>query len=635
MKRFISYALIGFTLFTIGCNTTYRQANKHYRNFQYNDAAIKYKEYLKDHTKPLAIKRIAKSYYEMHDWPNSEYYYAKVVAMPRVAPKHKFNYATALKANGWCSEAKYWYIEYLKHNPDDKVAQGLMASCDSMLHFHEGEHRIEVMPLSVNQGNANFAMARYEKGYVFSSERALDSNVKIDPWDGHPYLELLYADVLPNGDLANARPFNKNLSIDYHDGPATFNATYDKIYFSRSNYLNDRLHKSLTNVNHIQLYTASKNDKGEWVDIQQLPFNSHQYSTGHPTLSADGKTLYFVSDRPGAYGKTDIFSSDFVDGKWTKPKNLGTMINTEGYEMFPYFYKAPNGKEYLYYSTDGLSGMGGLDIYYSQKLDDGSWSVPTHIHAPINSAKDDFAIIINDDQESGYFSSSRGTDGTEDKLFLYKKYYPQFFVEGRVYNKANKKPVSLARIDMTNTTRGIQNILSTDENGYFWSKLDSSSVYEFIASKEKYKSGSTSARTVGLIKSDTLEVVIYLTPYEIPEFVNIYYDFDKWNIRADAAETLDELAETLKQYPYIYLDLSSHADARGSDEYNMKLSEKRARSVIDYLIGKGIDKERLAPGWYGERQPLNECVDDIICTPPKHQQNRRTQFKVRILETDN
>jgi outer membrane protein OmpA-like peptidoglycan-associated protein len=377
--------------------------------------------------------------------------------------------------------------------------------------------------------------------------------------------------------------------------------------------------------NNLKIFKATLVN-GTWQNLEELPFNSDDYSVGHPALTPCCHTLYFVSDMPGGYGGTDIYRTDFVDGEWTEPVNLGPEVNTAGNEMFPYY--AEDGA--LYFSSDAHNSMGGLDVFITYDNGD-RWATPENLNYPINSFKDDFGFIINQEERTGFVSSSRAE---EDKIYAFKNVDPTFNLIGFAHIINTDTPVAGVTAELTNSETGSVVTATSDEKGHFKVPLDAESAYTILCKKKGVFARSDKLSTKGLKYSQdfyadfAVEEIVIDKPIVLE---NIYYDFDKWDIRPDAAIELNKLVKLLQDNPTIHIEMGSHTDVRGSDTYNEVLSGKRAHAAVEYLISKGIDQERLTWKGYGESVLVNECSDGVECSEEKHQENRRTEFKVKKL----
>ncbi|MFC7526999.1 OmpA family protein, partial [Parapedobacter sp. GCM10030251] len=354
---------------------------------------------------------------------------------------------------------------------------------------------------------------------------------------------------------------------------------------------------------------------------------------GHAALSGDGSILYFVSDMPGGRGGTDIwYSQRRADGSWGAPVNAGAVINSAGDELFPNI--GPDGT--LYYSSDGFAGMGGLDVFEATGSGQ-QWSGPRNLRYPVNSPGDDFAYITTyegDEGIAGYLSSNRrGGKGSDDIYsFTFEKPRIVIILQGTASDKNTKDRLADVSVTLYDGSREIVARKRTDGSGTFEFVLEGDRQYTVLGQKEKYHGDSARVSTAGITKSDTLEVALLLEPiFEVGrtfELENIYYDFDKHNIRPDAAAVLDELVRTLRDNPTLRIELSSHTDSRGSDAYNMALSQRRAQSAVDYLVSRGIARERMVAQGYGETRLVNGCGNGVPCSREQHQANRRTEVTV-------
>jgi outer membrane protein OmpA-like peptidoglycan-associated protein len=374
--------------------------------------------------------------------------------------------------------------------------------------------------------------------------------------------------------------------------------------------------------NNLKIFKATLIN-GEWKNLEEFPYNSDDYSCGHPTLSEDGKTLFFVSDMPGSMGGTDLYKSQLDNGQWTNPVNLGYTVNTAGNEMFPYIHH--DGA--LYFSSDAHNSLGGLDVFitYNNGL---RWAQPENLNYPLNSSKDDFGFSLSSDDSSGFVTSSRAS---ADKIYSFEKFPPTFNLFGSAKDKFSNMPVKDVLVEITDAKTGEVIKMVSNENGKFELILRPESEYRLYCTKLGCFSRTDKISTKGLKYSQDFYADFLVEPIIINKPIvleNIYYDFDKWNIREDAAKELDKLVKILNDNPKIDIEMGSHTDVRGNDQYNQILSDKRAKAAVDYLISQGIDSNRLSYKGYGEKVLVNACVNDVYCSEEDHQKNRRTEFKV-------
>ncbi len=432
----------------------------------------------------------------------------------------------------------------------------------------------------------------------------------------------------------------ESLNSEFEDGSPNFSSDFQTVYITRC-----KMGKSQQLA--CQIYYAKKSGT-EWSETLSLDLVGDSITSAHPAISPDGQLLFFVSDMPGGIGENDIWIVSMENGKWGTPKNLGEEINTPGNEMFPYVH--PDGT--LYFSSDSRVGLGGLDIFKAKKDEIGNWVVE-NLKSPINSSEDDFGIVFEAEVERGFFSTSRKGKGN-DEIFSFVLPPLEFAVNGIVRDDRTNNLLSGAKVTTVGSD-GITIESTTGEDGAFRFMLKPSTDYVFIAGKDGYLRGKERESTKGLEQSKEFEVTIYLSSTErVIELPNIFYDFAKWDLRPESMVSLDNLVETLNDNPNITIELMSHTDSRGAPADNEELSQKRAQSVVDYLISKGIAADRLQAKGYGESQP--KIVDEKILVDYKflklgdvltesyinqlpadqqeqaHQINRRTEF--RVLSTD-
>lgn len=431
-----------------------------------------------------------------------------------------------------------------------------------------------------------------------------------------------------------------SLNSEFEDGAPNFSSDFSTVYFTRC-----MMGKSQQLA--CQIYYAGKSG-GEWSDAQALNLVGDSITSAHPAISPDGQTLYFVSDMPGGIGENDIWMVSMENNSWGSPRNMGEEINTPGNELFPFVHHDGT----LYFSSDSRVGLGGLDIYKAKRDETGTWIVE-NLKTPINSTEDDFAIVFESEVERGFFSSGRKGRGNDD---IYSFVLPplEFSVKGVVRDDRTNNLLSGAKVTAVGSD-GITIESTTADDGAFRFMLKPSTDYVFIAGKDGYLRGKARESTKGLEQSRDFDVTVYLSSTErVIELPNIFYDFAKWDLRPESMVSLDNLVETLNDNPNVTIELMSHTDSRGAPADNEELSQKRAQSVVEYLISKGIAQDRLQAKGYGESQP--KVVDDKILEEyaflktgdtltesyinqlpgdqqeQAHQINRRTEF--RVLSTD-
>ncbi len=500
-----------------------------------------------------------------------------------------------------------------------------------------GKHSIRL--LDVNTKYSDFGVNFFGPNkVVFASPTEKVAIIRRN-WDGNdqPYLDLFIGDIDSTGQIINKRSLLGDVNRKQHEASVTFTKDLKTVYFTANNYnAKDKSIKSSKGFDNIQLYKAAVNAEGEWTNVEKLPFNDNEFQTGLPTLSNDETKLYFVSDRPGTLGKTDIFVVDInKDGTYSEPKNLGPKINTEEREMFPHI----DEDNILYFSSNGHEGYGNLDIFAS-KIYDNSESTPINLGEPLNSPKDDFAYILRDEHE-GYVSSNRKEGKGDDDIYSFKVDEKLFIeclqtVKGIVRNIETQELLPGALVAILDSEGKQLQITAADEiDASYTFDVPCDSKYTIVGTNDGFLRKEQEVSTVNDIDAPAIEQNLELEPEfktvgdEVLVNINvIYFDFDKWNIRPDAAEELDKVIEVMNKYPQMKIHATSHTDSRGRKSYNQKLSERRAKSTIDYLISKGIDAGRLTSEGLGETKLVNKCSDGVRCSVANHQLNRRTEFKV-------
>ncbi|MCV6630751.1 MAG: OmpA family protein, partial [Flavobacteriaceae bacterium] len=390
---------------------------------------------------------------------------------------------------------------------------------------------------------------------------------KIYKWDGNPFLDLFIADMGDrNGHLSAPKKLSDNINTEYHEADITFTKDLKTMYFTRNNH-KKKERRGNDGINHLMLLKSTLKN-GEWTKPKILPFVTDEYSFGHPALSDDDKKLYFVSNMPGSLGETDLFVVDInEDGSYSAPKNLGETVNTAKKEMFPYVIG-----DKMYFASDGLLGLGGLDLFVTTLTADG-YSEPKNLARPFNSNMDDFALILKPADSTGYFSSNRvGGRGNDDI----------YFFRNKTKQELEEDDTPIAVIDSTTTP--------------------------------SYAVKPT------VINKDSLEVI---------NLNRILFPFDKATITAQAKGELAKVLDFMRTYPDAIIKIKSHTDSRGPASYNQSLSQRRAESTKRYLIQNGLSAARIESAiGFGEADLVNECADGVKCSREKHHQNRRSEFVV-------
>lgn len=648
VKLSLYNAFILFTLvaFLASCSNGYiKSGDKEFDNLSYSKAITKYEKALKGQPDNLDVKlKLADSHRNLNQSEKSEMYYSQVADSISLPTDEKLNYAQVLMKNNKYEEAKPVLKSYLVDKPNDQLAKDLLASTENINLLKEDTSAYMLTALPLDFTVSMFGPSHYKDGIIFAGETEIVSASTTNPWTGYSFLDMFFIKKDNGGNWDIAENFSPILNGKFHDGPASFNEKQDMIVYTRSAMKNEK--KQLVNEdneNQFYLYSSNMVD-GEWSVPAELPFNSMAYSVGHPALTPDGKTLYFSSDMPGGYGGSDIYKSTYDGNTWTTPINAGSMINTGGNEVFPYVSKV--GK--LYFSSQGHQTLGGLDVFVSQNLG-GVWSKPVNLAYPLNSSQDDFGLIVDEGDTTGFVSSNRSG---VDMIYEYVKVPPVFTLDGIASLKSTGNAIDGVIITLINETDADSARFTTPKDGKFHFNLLPSKKYTVKGEKPSYFIVSESFETGKQSEEKNINLV-----FDIDEIVtskpgtgsgvgtgvaigtgeaanktydigDVFYDYDKSNIRSDAKPTLDKLVKMLKDNPSIKIEVQSHCDSNGPVPYNQKLSDRRAATVVSYLVKNGISKSRLTSKGFGESQPVNGCTDGVKCTDAQYQENRRTEFIV-------
>lgn len=629
-KSFIALFLMFLLFFDFQAEAQNRQnrlGDRNFEQFQFSRALNNYNRALKrDPGNAHATKRIADIHRLTNNYEEAVKWYAKAVELEDVEPEYIFHYAQALRTQERYEEAKKYYGKYVELNPFDRRARILYGGMDKVLEIAADSMNYKIIEIPINSSASQFSPAFYkENKLVFPSSRKPPTRRRVDTWTEESFLDLYITTRYKDGGYSEPELLSGKVNQRYHEGPLTFNEDFTEMYFTRNFYEGRRRQLSEDRILKLEIFHAVL-EGDEWDVKGQLPFADKEFSFGHPSLTPDGKTMYFSSDKEGGFGRGDIYvMHKNEDGSWGEPENLGEDINSEGEEAFPYIH--PDGT--LYFASDGRPGLGGLDIFRAVKTDDG-WEV-SNLGPPINSPFDDFGIIKSEDKEWGYFSSNRpGGKGTDD-IYRFERRI-DVFLEILVLDRLTERPIENAIVKVIDKESGEEKILETDEEGIAHFHLELDKEYTYEVEKDTYR--PFSPKTVSTKEIDTTTTIrktAHLGRFiagDIFELENLYYDFDKYNIRPDAAVVLDRVVEILNEYPEIEIRLGSHTDSRGTKAYNQRLSERRAQSAVRYLVERGISRDRLSFRGYGETQTVNRCVEGVWCSEADHQLNRRTEIEI-------
>lgn len=633
LYKFIKQCLIVLFLLSLSFSASaqyslLKSADQQFEAFNFMKATELYEQAYARKPELKTAERLAEAYFNMRNYQQAEVWYQKAAQAEKAKPENILRYAEVLKNNTKFREAKAQYQRYAIANPahSKEELNTFYASCDSAMKWVENPlKQVEIKnENSLNSPQSEFGASKGPLGITFVSDRfdgnSLDSK-QLYGWTGNPYLSLYSYN---NNSLTHLSV--KGMEGN-HVGPPTFSSDGKEMIFSLTRPLTKsekkKANKKVT-VN-IEIFTANVGDP-DWI-VNAVPFrynNITEWSVGDPFLSATGDTLYFSSDMPGGFGGTDLYYVTRLDSKeWSEAVNLGENINTTGDERFP----AKDSNGVFYFSSSGHLGMGGLDIFKMEN------NKAVNLQYPINSSKDDFSIRF-DEGSIGYISSNRpGGIGADDIYSFNLDKKIKLSLEGTVFNAKTQLPVSGAQLLLIqNQDKNNEVAIRADNQGKFRFNLSEDNNYELIGEQIGFKEPvSVVFNTMGIKESFVINKDIFLQPVEVKEVVvmrNIYFDFDKSDIRPDAALELDKVLSFLNSAPTAKIELSAHTDSRGTAEYNTKLSQRRADSAVEYLVSKGVDRSRLIAKGYGFSRMVNDCRKGNDCSEEEHAQNRRVEFVI-------
>ncbi len=653
MDKIIFRLMVLLLLLPAALNAQKQKTERAYAAFEagsYYDAIDFFKDvYSKTREKQLKAEMVfmvSECYRLINDPKNAELWYKRSVRSPFPKPEAQYRLAEVTKKLGRYPQAIEEFRKYRQLVPGDPRTEQQIRACELAMEWQDSPESYIIEELKdANSRDSDFgpAFARDDYGLLwFTSSRDDARGNKEHGATGQSFTDIFETRLDKKGKWSTPVPVDF-LNSEFEDGTPSFSSDYTEVWFTRCE-AGKREKKGC-----VIMYSTREGTR--WTDPVKQEILADSLVAAHPAISPDGQTLYFVSDIPGGMGGKDIYrvTRTSPGSPWSRPENLGADINTRGDELFPFMRE--NG--WLYFASDGHIGMGGLDIFRAVPQGGDGWMVE-NMRSPLNTYADDFGITFEKEAEKGVFSSSRKGRAVDD---LYTFVMPPlvFSITGLVKDEKTGQPVDGATVQLI-ASDGANMQTETGAAGDFKFTLRPEVDYIFLASKQGFLNGKEKETTRGQDKSRDFMATILLTPIDKPiELPNIFYDFGKWDLRPESMVSLDKLVETLNDNPNVTIELMSHTDSRDTEEYNMDLSQKRAQSVVDYLIGKGIEAERLTARGYGETSPkvvdetiladspflrdgvtLTEQYINSLATEEQkeiaHQINRRTEF--RVLRTD-
>jgi len=649
MKKIVYTLFVSFFFFSgMAQKALLNKAEKEYNNYAYADAISIYEKLAaKGYEDEKMFQRLGNAYYFNAELPKAAIWYDKLFILnSKQDPEYFYRYAQSLKSVGDYAKADKMLDEFNKKTNTDSRGILFENNKNYLEQIKLNSGRFEISTANVNSESSDFGSAFLNNNLVFSSARKIGKkDGKTFKWTNKSFTNLYISAIKSDGNLYNPTLLNKEVNSKFNESSPVFTKDGKTMYFTRNNFLDGRRGKNDKKITLLKLYKATLVD-GKWSNIVELPFNSNAYSTAHPALSTDGKKLYFASDMPGTLGQSDIYSVTInADGTFGKPENLGKNINTEGRETFP-FISADNE---LYFASDGRPGLGGLDIFVLKILENGTFDEVQNVGEPVNTKFDDFAFIIDSNTRKGYFSSNKkGGIGNDDiyKFTETKKLVCERTLTGTIFESGTNEPIEVAKITLLDENSQVIEEITSNKGGVYSFKVNCNKNYLVKVERKQYSSKenkfavstSTDNKLDFNLDREKIALVEQLPALkkikigtDLGKTLNIsmiYFNLGKADITETAAAELEKIYAVMQEYPKMRIDIRSHTDSRSSAKSNLALSDKRAKSIMFWLVNKGIAANRLKGKGFGESQLLNKCKDGVKCSEEDHLRNRRSEFMI-------
>ena len=568
-----------------------KKAEEEFSNYDYIDARKIYLSVVEDGYKSAQVfEKLGDTYYFNSEYAEANTWYGKLMDNypDQVRPEYYFRTAQTLKSVGKYEESKKM-MEKFKLSSPSNLANSQLNNWQSFENLTNSEGKnFKVTNITSEMAGSDFGPAFYGDKIVFASSSKNTEGSKVHDWNGQPYLDLFEAEIGENGNLTNVISLKGDINSPYHESSAVFTRDGTTVYFTRNNYIDGKKKRGKKRLVGLKIYKATKIDERTWGNVQELPFN------------------------------------------W------GPNINTEQRETFPFISE----ENTLFFSSDGHFGLGGLDVFRVSKNNDPDVAEIINLGQPINSNQDDFGFIVKENEKIGYLSSNRDGDqgsGSDDIYAIAENCNAVIY--GAITDANTNDPLEGSVVYLLDENSNVvsQKITGANGNYEFDNEIDCQKQYVIRASNDEKEYLSNEKVVLTPQGSNMLQVDIALTPPDCPindlgcrlDLQPIYFDFDKHNIRSDAEVELAKILQAMKEYPQLRIHIESHTDSRGNDDYNVQLSERRAKSTLEWLVNKGIDRSRLSSKGYGESQLINNCSNGINCSEEEHQLNRRSMFIIQ------
>ncbi len=640
IKKIVSLTLFIFFLgqYSYAQERLVEKGDKKYNEYSFKPAIDIYKKVLdKGYVSADLLKRLGDSYYFNADYQEASSTYKRLVDeyATDIGPEYYFRYAQTLKSLGDYDGSKGIMEKFTRITSDDIRAIAYKSESDYLEEIRKNSGRYELENFDFNSTYSDFAPSYYKEGLIFSSDRDTGNLARYrHTWNSKDFLDLykVNADSISTDRVAK---IGENVNTRLHESTSAITKDGNTLYFTRNNIKEGKYIKDDKGVIRLKIFRAVLIDD-VWSNIEELPFNSNNYSVANPALSPDEKTLYFASDMPGTLGESDIFKVTInSDRTFGTPVNLGNNINTEARETFPFI----TTEEVLYMSSDGHPGLGGLDVF-ATRIKFGKYNgAVVNVGEPVNSKMDDFTFIFNEESRKGYFASNRTEGMGSDDIYGFIEHTPLQLeciqdVSGTVRDKISNEVLVGATVKVIDEDNKEILTTITDSEGRYSLSLDCNKgnfvralMQGYVPSEEYLGKSAGKANIIDFyLERDLVTGGFGDDLAKLLQLSTIYFDFDRYNIRKDSEIEVQKVIAAMEKYPSLKIKVNSHTDSRGPDAYNLWLSQKRAESTVNYMISKGITQDRLKGEGFGEIRLINKCTNGVRCSAKEHEFNRRSEF---------
>lgn len=616
-----------------------QKANEKFNDLAYIDAITVYERVAnKGYKSAELFQKLGDAYYFNAELEKASKWYNELFLMDNttIASEYYYRYSQSLKSIGEYEKANQMLEKFNALTNADSRGNLFSKKKDYLEVIRNNSGRYKIKEAGINSEYSDFGTAFLGNKIIFASTRDTSGFIKREhKWTNEAFTDLFVSEIKPDSTMTVPVKFSNKINTKFNESTPIFTKDGKTVYFTRNNFSDKKRGKDKNQTTLLKIYKAVLKDS-IWTDVTELSFNSNEYNTAHPALSTDEKLLYFASDMPGTLGQSDIFKVAINnDGTFGTPENLGPRINTEGKETFPFL----SAKNELYFASDGHPGLGGLDIFVSKINQNQSLEEPINVGQPVNSSTDDFAFVINTENKIGFFSSYRKEGKGFDDIYTFyetKKLTVEQILSGTITDEETGETLANVDVLLLNDRFEVISNKKTDENGLYSFDVEYGKTYYIRSSKEDFETTETKVVIAGagenqLAIKQKRNIKVIVLKDDIAKTLNInkiYFDLDKSFIRDDAKVELAKVLEVMLQYPTLKIDVRSHTDSRQTHKYNMKLSERRAKATVEWLVQNGIAPDRLSGKGYGETELINKCADGVQCTEEEHQLNRRSEFIV-------